>query len=304
MVQIHGLRDLEQGPDPQQAQQGTGQQRVVTVGGGSGNSGPMPELHEMIAPKFKFASFVFVVTILELAVFLLELVVNFMEDGEFISKWNPGMGPSGSTLKLMRACNRELIRDGDYDRLVVPIFLHASVIHIFLNLLVTTIFCYRMEEAWGTLRTAFVYVFTGICGCLFSSGVGSSNSLSVGASGAILGMIGAMLIHLFMIWNSGTEVEKMTRQMQACNLGCISIMMVVLGLMSAISNDSGASNFNKDNTDHFGHIGGLLGGLLIALAIPARVENPMECLSGSMVPIIASISLLGVIGGCVCGIFL
>ena len=100
----------------------------------------------------------------------------------------------------MRACNRELIRDGDYDRLVVPIFLHASVIHIFMNLGATTIFCYRMEHAWGTLRTAGVYVFTGIVGCLFSAGVGANNSLSVGASGAICGMIVAMLIHHFMIW--------------------------------------------------------------------------------------------------------
>ena len=53
--------------------------------------------------------------------------------------------------------------------------------------------------------------------------------------------------------NSGTEIEKMTRQMHARSLGCICFFMLISGLMSAISNDSAASNFNKDNTDHFGN---------------------------------------------------
>jgi len=303
MVRAHGLRDLESqeasAPTPQP------QQRVMTLGGDGSGTGPLPEMHQIIAPKFKYASFIFLVTIIEIVVFLTELVVNFMEEEEFISKWNPGVGPSSATLKLMRAANRGLIQNGDVDRLIIPVFLHANVIHIFMNLGVTTMFCYRMEEAWGTLRTGIVYLFTGFTGCCFSAALTSGNSLSVGASGAICGMIAAQLIHLLMIWNSGTEIDKSQRQMRACNLGCISMMMVIFGLMSSIGGrQDSADTFNRDNTDHFGHFGGLLGGLFYALVLPAKVENPMECLQGSYIPFLGAFGLLALVGGSLLSIFM
>ena len=75
-------------------------------------------------------------------------------------------------------------------RLVTAIFLHASILHIFFNMWVLMDIGPQIEELYGSARFTFICVVTGVCGYLLSSFMGK---YSVGASGALLGLIGMML---------------------------------------------------------------------------------------------------------------
>src|SRR5665213_1648909 len=75
-------------------------------------------------------------------------------------------------------------------RFVTAIFLHASLLHIGFNMWVLMDLAPTIEEMYGSARFLFVFVLTGACGYLASAASGHS---SVGASGALLGMIGLLL---------------------------------------------------------------------------------------------------------------
>jgi rhomboid protease GluP len=76
-------------------------------------------------------------------------------------------------------------------RLVMAVFLHGSLMHIVFNMWVLMDIGPQIEELYGSARFFFIYVATGIGGCLLSSTL--SNHPSVGGSGALLGLIGILL---------------------------------------------------------------------------------------------------------------
>jgi len=78
----------------------------------------------------------------------------------------------------------------EYYRLITAMFLHGGLLHIGFNMMGLMQFGPALEELYGSARYLFLYVFTGAFGFLFSSFMGN---LSLGASGALLGLIGAML---------------------------------------------------------------------------------------------------------------
>jgi len=76
-------------------------------------------------------------------------------------------------------------------RLVMAVFLHASLLHIVFNMWVLMDIGPQIEEVYGSARYFFIYVASGIGGYVVSSGIGGHSS--VGASGALLGLIGVLL---------------------------------------------------------------------------------------------------------------
>ena len=74
-------------------------------------------------------------------------------------------------------------------RLATPMLLHAGPMHIIMNLYVQFLVGMKCETAWGTRTTATIYLLSGVGGNLLSS-VGDSSSIGVGASGAIVGIVG------------------------------------------------------------------------------------------------------------------
>jgi rhomboid protease GluP len=76
-------------------------------------------------------------------------------------------------------------------RLVTAVFLHASLLHIVFNMWVLMDIGPQIEELYGSGRYFFIYIAGGIAGYLLSSGI--SGHASVGASGALLGLIGVLL---------------------------------------------------------------------------------------------------------------
>lgn len=135
-----------------------------------------------------------------------------------------------------------LIRKGEYYRFLAPVFLHGDVIHLMLNcysLLAVGTMC---EKMYGNFKFLIIYLLSGIGGCIFSFAL--SNNLSLGASGAIFGVIGALLYF---------SVQKPVafRAM----FGKFLIGVILLNL---------TFGFCVTGVDNLGHIGGLIAGFLLA----------------------------------------
>ena len=80
--------------------------------------------------------------------------------------------------------------ENEWWRLVTAMFLHAGLIHIGFNMMALMQFGPALEEVYGSARYLFLYVVTGAFGFLLSAARGH---FSLGASGALLGLVGLLL---------------------------------------------------------------------------------------------------------------
>ncbi len=141
------------------------------------------------------------------------------------------------------------VADGDWWRLVTSAFLHYGPLHVGMNMLVLWIIGPRLEEYFGHGRYALVYLVSGLAG---SAGalLWSPNALTVGASGAIWGIMGAALVL------EGRKIYVFGGQA----MGLVVFNLAITFLIPGISIG--------------GHIGGLIGGGLAALAFSSLRRTP------------------------------
>ena len=92
--------------------------------------------------------------------------------------------------------NRRILNDYEMWRLLTPIFLHADVVHLFSNMFALLLFGVTIETDQKISKIEFllIYFISGLIGNLFSLILLPSYAISLGASGAIFGLIGVVLI--------------------------------------------------------------------------------------------------------------
>ena len=117
---------------------------------------------------------------INVAMFVLLSVTGGADDSINLYRWGAKFGPA--------------IQAGDWYRLISPVFLHAGLFHIAANTFALVIFGPRLEQEFGALAFVATYIVAGVCGVAASYLV--SPTLSVGASGAVFGMVGAYGIFL------------------------------------------------------------------------------------------------------------
>lgn len=195
------------------------------------------------------------VSLIDLTLFIIELIVGGAKfDGAFVSTNKMG-GPSAVTLCNMGGKWEPSIRHGDVWRLFTAILLHAGVLHIASNLFFQLRFGYVTEARWGAARWTGIYVLTGIMASLWSTQLGPTN-VSVGASGALFGLVGADMAYLAYNW-----VAIPHNRQEAFLLVIVTVITFLFGI--------------DGNIDNYAHLGGLIGGLCLGFAIPpALVERP------------------------------
>jgi rhomboid protease GluP len=147
---------------------------------------------------------------------------------------------------------RERVLAGEWWRLMSAMFLHGGFDHIFGNLIVLYIVGLACEHALGGARTALVYFASGIAGGLLSLAMGPGPS--VGASGAIFGVIAAVIVVLYR-WQDRFYVRDK-------RIGFVLLVWAGWQILTGL-----ASPF----IDNFAHLGGLAGGALAALALRPRL---------------------------------
>src|SRR5271163_3434796 len=102
-----------------------------------------------------------------------------------------GMDPDAQTLFLFGAKYGPAIMAGQWWRLITAGFLHGGILHILMNMWVLFDLGAQAEEAYGTSRFLVIYLFSSVAGFYLSYLM--TPSLSIGASAAICGLIGAMI---------------------------------------------------------------------------------------------------------------
>jgi membrane associated rhomboid family serine protease len=132
-------------------------------------------------------------------------------------------------------------------RFVTAVFLHGSLLHIAFNMWVLMDVGPLVEEVYGSARYLYIYVFTGVCGYLLSSVLGN---VSVGGSGALLGLIGVLLA-----LTSGRKNASL--QMLRSNIIRWLIYIAVMG-------------FVFHGIDNYAHFGGCVSGYLLGRMMSAR----------------------------------
>ncbi|MBW2734547.1 MAG: rhomboid family intramembrane serine protease [Deltaproteobacteria bacterium] len=135
-------------------------------------------------------------------------------------------------------------------RLISSMFLHADWLHLGLNAYALYLLGRFAEHLFGTARFWSIYVISGVAGAVTSAALGDG-LLSVGASGAIFGLLGAALVGLHALRG---QVPDGWRRQLSVNL------VVVVALQLAIG-------FRFEMIDNAAHLGGLAGGLIAALLL-------------------------------------
>ena len=153
------------------------------------------------------------------------------------------------TLIIMGAKVNSLIDKGQVWRLITCAFLHGGLIHIFFNMYALKILGPEIEYVYGKVKYLVIYLLSAIVASIFSYIFGPQ-SVSVGASGAIFGLFGAMLIF-------GIKHRKQMGKAYMMNILQVIFVNVIIGISSS----------NIDNAAHFG---GLIVGALIALLLGER----------------------------------
>lgn len=164
-----------------------------------------------------------------------------------------------------------LIRQGELWRVITYMFLHASLLHLIVNMYSLYALGASVENFLGRWKFIVVYLVSGICGGLLSAATGS-NSISVGASGAIFGLAGALL---YFGYHYRTYLgEAIKKQI----IPIILINLLIGYLIAGI--------------DNFGHIGGLIGGILCTMALGIDGKSKTFEKINGMICLLAFIGIL------------
>lgn len=147
-------------------------------------------------------------------------------------------------LMALGARVNELIREGQLWRFLTPVLLHASIPHILFNMYALVAFGTGLERHFGHVRFLVLYLLGGFTGNVLSFLL--SDGYSVGASTAVFGLIGAEGVFLYQ--NRGLFGNQFRRAIG--NVIFIVAVNLVMGLSPGI--------------DNWGHVGGLIGGLMFS----------------------------------------
>ena len=174
---------------------------------------------------------------------------------------NP-LGIDGNILYYFGANYKEAVLAGEIWRLITAAFLHASILHIGFNMYALYILGNQLESYIGKVKFFLVYIISAISGSLMSCIF--THSLSVGASGAIFGLLGSLLYfgYHFRLYLGSVLKSQI-------------IPLIVVNL---------AIGFMYTSIDNAAHIGGLIGGYLSTMALGIKGKSSKsEMINGTIV---------------------
>jgi len=136
-----------------------------------------------------------------------------------------------------------LITQGEYLRLLTPIFLHIGLIHLALNSMALYYIGQLTERIYGSVRFFLIYIIAGIIGNV-ASFLFAPNSIGAGASGAIFGLFGSLLYFGYIY-----------PPLFFRTMGKDVLTVIAINLIFGLS---------VSTVDNYAHIGGLIGGFFVA----------------------------------------
>ncbi len=163
------------------------------------------------------------------------------------------------------------VRIGEYYRLVTGAFLHANIMHLIFNMYALYVIGSQIENYLGRIKYIVIYLFSAVMGSLFSmifNGVTPEVAVpSVGATGAIFGLMGALLYfgYHYRVY-LGTVLKNQL------------IPIILLNL---------ALGFLIRDVDNFAHIGGLIEGIMVTSSLGVKNKSTtFEKVNGTIITLI------------------
>jgi membrane associated rhomboid family serine protease len=168
------------------------------------------------------------------------------------------VGSEGACLTATRPAGdafwAEGVSDGAYWQLLTSAFTHVEIWHIGFNMLALWVLGPQLELALGRIRFLALYLLSALAGATAVYWFASTNSSTIGASGAIFGLMGALLVIAYKV------------------RGDVQQILVWLGINAVLT-------FTISNISWQGHVGGLLGGMAIAGVLayaPRERRTPIQ----------------------------
>lgn len=139
----------------------------------------------------------------------------------------------------------QAILEGQYWRFVTPIFLHANILHVGLNMLNLIVLGVFVERIFGHLRFLLIYLVTGVIS-IVASFYFAPQEISVGASGAIFGLVGAYSLFVF--------IHR--RAFRRGGIPALSWLVLIIGINLGVG-------LIIPNIDNYAHVGGFVSGCIL-----------------------------------------
>jgi membrane associated rhomboid family serine protease len=162
-----------------------------------------------------------------------------------------GGSTNESTLMAFGVKSNPAIARGEWWRFITPIFIHIGMLHLFFNSYALWIVGPQVEKLYGAARFVILYVLTGVAG-VYASYFYHPQSESAGASGAIFGLFGVLLVFGVRYRNSIPPFFK-----RAVGTGVLPVIVINLII-----------GFTIPAIDNSAHLGGLLAGAALAALVP------------------------------------
>jgi rhomboid protease GluP len=195
----------------------------------SSSTPPTPPPPQSVAVKMPDTKPVLAYTIMGITilVYLLQMASQYLIGSDIPMIW--GMK------------SNDVIVQGQYWRLITPVLLHGSILHLVFNMYALNIFGPNLEKNMGHWRFLALYLIGGLGGNVASFILSTSPSL--GSSTAIFGLLGAEGVFLY----QNKKLFGRTAQRALVNIITVAVINLVIGMSPGI--------------DNWGHVGGLLGGV-------------------------------------------
>lgn len=166
---------------------------------------------------------------------------------------------TGDRLYVAGRCGTNLVlRDGQYWRLLTSVFLHAGLSHLGSNLIVQILMGSIVERNIGHIKYLLLFLLSGIGGnivsVLYDSALGV-NTYSVGASGAVFGVMGVLVLLI-------------VRGRKKLRSGSSMLPRAAFAVFYAVY-----SGFKNPYTDNAAHLGGLAAGVLLGILFTIGMED-------------------------------
>lgn len=168
------------------------------------------------------------------------------------------------TLLNFGALTKYHVMNGEFYRLITSAFLHIGFLHLFCNMYALYILGKNIEGYYGKAKFIFIYLISALVGSFVSIIFMDEYTVSAGASGAIFGLMGALL---YFGYNYRVTLND------AINRQIIPVIIINL-LFGFLSSD----------VNNFAHIGGLIGGYFASLAVGVKYKSAKsEKINGAIV---------------------
>ncbi|WP_412480511.1 rhomboid family intramembrane serine protease [Azonexus sp. IMCC34839] len=148
------------------------------------------------------------------------------------------------------------VQKGDWWRLLSATFLHSGLMHVLMNMIGLVAAGVTVERIYGHRQFALIYFGSGLMGSALSLHFAAQQAVSVGASGAVFGVTGALLVGILQ------HRDKLPPSFGKQTVSSLGIFIVYALLQG----------FTKPGIDNAAHIGGLIGGCALAYLLPERFD--------------------------------